>query len=369
MTLPPPWPYLISIPALILLGALLGWALRDLRARRAPAIAARSLDDALAKTRAELDRKAEALRDAETELTALEARLQALNKTLATARQQVEVKDQERDKLLITLDEEQASVEDARNSLHSIQQDIQVRSQEVQELLTSIDKSMEEMDLLKRMLESYKVKTARLTQQVQWQDSELRMLRHTVQAKTGEINEARALLEQRDAELHLLIRQRQQRDSDIANARKMLTKRDDELRRLLGRGEEPFVEGGGPPPAPLPPPEVTAPARRRIDVTPPQPPPLPEGQAAADADEEEELPPLEAGADEGDQDIAMIPRLADFYANQLREKGITTIRQLAGYTPEELQRMLYIPGHHSPHIEGWIKAARRLTRRHKTSSP
>lgn len=366
MALPLPWPYLISVPALLLLGALLGWALHATRAGRQPL----AIGSRLAKTQAEIKQKEEALHAAETELAQYEARLQTLNKAVSTTRQQVEDSEEEHKQLLMILDEWQASIQNVQDSLHTIRQGLQARSKENDDLIVNIDKSLEEMDLLKKMQDSYQVKTNRLTQQVQWQDSELRMLRHTVQAKTTEISEARALLEQRDAELRLLIRQRQQREIDIANARKALSQRDNELRRMLGREGEPFVEGGGQPPKPLPgsgsEPERREPVRR-VDVTPALPSTTSDDKPAARSviEEEDDSHLLPLDGDQGEQDITVIPRLADYYASQLRAKGISTVRQLAEHSPEELRAMLYIPGHHSPHIENWVKTARRLARHKK----
>lgn len=367
MELPLPWPYLISVPALLLLGALLGWALHAARSGGHP----RAVGSRLAQAQTEIKQKEDALHNTETELAHHEARLQMLNKAVSTTRQQVEDSEEEHKQLLMILDEWQASIQNAQDSLHTIRQGLQARSQETDDLISTIDKSLEEMDLLKKMQDSYQVKTTRLTQQVQWQDSELRMLRHTVHSKTSEISEARSLLEQRDAELRLLIRQRQQREIDIVNARKALSQRDDELRRMLGRGGEPFVEDGGQPAKPLPEsggqPAGRGPTRR-VDVTPALPATVSADRPTTSDEIEEEdddtrLSTLDG--DGGEQDITVIPRLADYYANQLRGKGISTVRQLAEHGPDELRAILTIPGHHSPHIENWVKTARRLSRQKK----
>ncbi len=361
MALPLPWPYLIAVPALLLLGVLLGWTLHATRTGSHP----RAIGSRLTQVQAEMKQKEENLLNAETELAQHEARLQTLNKAVANTRQQVQDSEEEHKQLLMILDEWQASVQTAQDSLHTIRQGLQARSQETDDLISTIDKSLEEMDLLKKMQDSYQVKTNRLTQQVQWQDSELRMLRHTVHSKTSEISEARALLEQRDAELRLLIRQRQQREIDVANARKALSQRDNELRRMMGREGEPFMgsgeqsvkplpgSGGGEPPRQEPP--------RRVDVTPALPSTVSGGKPTAEVEEEDDdLSDLDG--DGGEQDITVIPRLADYYANQLRAKGIVTVRQLAEFSAEDLRAMLTIPGHHSPHIENWVKTARRMSR-------
>jgi predicted flap endonuclease-1-like 5' DNA nuclease len=296
-----------------------------------------------------VDEKHDAVHAAEVQMAQLDFRLNYLNKAIALSRQQVEESEQEHDRLLVSLDERQASVKDAQNNLQSIRQSLQTRTVEADHLLEDIDKSIEEMDLLKQMKDGYVVKTDRLTQQVQWQDSELRMLRQTVKSRSNEIDEARALIEQRDAELRLLIRQRQQREIDIEHARQALAQRTDELRRQVGaQPGEGF--GADRPPARLPP--------RRVDVTPPEPPALP-------------LPPPRppaarpAAPDEIEDDLTVIPRLADFYARQLNARGIKSLRQLAALTEEEVRALLDIPPHHSPNIEGWLKAARKLTRKRR----
>ncbi len=58
-----------------------------------------------------------------------------------------------------------------------------------------------------------------------------------------------------------------------------------------------------------------------------------------------------------------IPRLADFYARQLHDHGIRSIRQLAELSEAEVRAMLNIPAYHSPNIDGWLRAARKLTRK------
>ena len=182
------------------------------------------------------------------------------------------------------------------------------------------------------------------------------------------VHEARALLEQRDSELRLLIRQRQQREIDIANARKVLSQRDDELRQQLRKEGRPPMDGGERPQPALPKPDKQE-VNHRVDVTAKQSPALPASRTLLEEDESDnDFYQTATSGEGGAQDIAVIPRLADFYANQLREKGITTVKQLAEHTPEELRAMLYIPGHHSPQIENWIKTARRLSRQKSADS-
>lgn len=338
------------LPLLALLaGALLGWGVSAAHNRRtrggAGMIPARQ-DQLELNT----EDKKEAIHAAEVGLAQLEMRLSYLNKAIASARQQVEDSEQEHDHLLVTLDERQASVKDAQNDLQMIRRSLQSRTQEADHLLESIDKSIEELDLLNQMKDSYLARSNRLTQQVQWQDGELRMLRQTVQTRTAEIDEARALLEQRDAELRLLTRQRQQREIDIEHARQALARRTDELRRQVGAaGGEAFF--GDEPPKLAP---------RRKDVTPTAPPRLPAASPIP-------APPRPPAPGEPDDDLTVIPRLADFYARQLKAQGIRTIRQLAALDEEQVRALLTIPSHHSPNIEGWLRAARKLTRRHRSA--
>jgi predicted flap endonuclease-1-like 5' DNA nuclease len=66
-----------------------------------------------------------------------------------------------------------------------------------------------------------------------------------------------------------------------------------------------------------------------------------------------------------EDDLTVIPRLVEFYARQLNAHGIRSIRQLAALGEDEVRAMLDIPAHHSPNIEGWLRAARKLTRKRR----
>lgn len=353
-TLPP---LLVSaLPLLgLLLGLLLGWSLTATHHRRVKRRGRRV--EASPELHLELsrDEKLDQMHAAEVELAQVEARLTHLNKTIAGMRQQVQDTQQEYDRLLLAFDERQTSVEETQSTLNSIRKNLQARNDERNTLLNAVDRSIEEMDMLRQMQDGYLVKINRLTQQVQWQDSELRMLRQTVKAKTAEIDEARALLDQRDAELRMVIRQRQQREIDIAHARQLVTQKDDELRRSMGMARAVDALPGGPPsPPPLP--------ARRVDVTPQQPRSLPQAAVV----ERVSAPPRRSEIhDDLEDDLTVIPRLAEYYARQLKEKGIRTVKQLAELTPDQVRSLIEIPGHHSPNIDGWLKAAKKLTRRRR----
>jgi predicted flap endonuclease-1-like 5' DNA nuclease len=338
-----------ALPILALLaGSLLGWGVSATHNRRSKR-RARNVPGHHDRQQLKYEDMQGVVHAAEVTLEQLEVRLSFLNKSIAAARQQVEEQEWENDRLLVTLDERQASVKDAQNNLQAIRSSLQTRTREADSLLENIDHSIEELDLLAQMKEGYGVKINRLTQQVQWQDSELRMLRQTVKAKTKDLDDARALLDQRDSELRLIIRQRQQREIDIEHARQSLAHRTDELRRQVGSsGGDPFISER--PPARLP--------AQRIDVTPLLPRPV----SAPTSAPASARPAIEL---EMEDDLTVIPRLADFYARQLKENGVKTIRQLASLNEDQVRSLLNIPAYHSPNIEGWLKAARRLTRKRR----
>ncbi len=330
-------PYFLAVAGLSL-GIGLGWFLHHHHTQRQSAPQPEDLDARIQALKTLAENKRLSIRQAEAMIAQMDLYLSTLNRDISHAREQLHERDHEHTRLLMALDERRASVEDAQSNLHQIRQKLQSREQEAETLLTDIDKSIEELDMLNDLKESYLVKINRLTQQVQWQDSELRMLQQTIRTKTAEIDEARALLDQRDAELRRVIRQRQQREIDLAHARQLLTQRDEELRQLLDRQHrddqalDATTRSNG------------APANR-IDVTPHKRASLPPGPAV-------EIP----AADEED-DLTQLPGLAEFYAAQLRAQGIRSFKQLAFATPEQIEQMLRFPGHFSPDISGWIQAA------------
>ena len=348
-----------SLPLIALaVGLLAGFALNATHHRRAARRLASRMPGPEVHMELSRDEKLDQMHAAEVELEQAETRLTHLNKTIAKARQQLDDTEQEYDRLLVAFDERQSTVNETQSNLNSIRQNLDARRDERNHLLGDVDRSIEELDMLRQMQEGYQVKINRLTQQVQWQDAELRMLRQTVKAKTSEMDEARALLEQRDAELRMLHRQRQQREIDIAHARQLIAQKDDELRRQMGvaRAVDAFP-AEPPPPLSLPP--------RRVDVTPRQPQRLP---GTALADPPDPVPVRSYLENELEDDLTVIPRLSPYYAEQLRNRGVKSLRQLAAMTPDQVRAVMDIPGHHAPNIEGWIKAAKRLTRKRRTES-
>jgi predicted flap endonuclease-1-like 5' DNA nuclease len=333
-------PYLLAVIT-FLVGIGAGWFLRNRRSAvsSAPQPAPDS-DERLAEINSMAENKRQAVRDAEALINQMESYLAILNKDIAAAREHVSHKETEHSRLLSILEERRTSIENAQGSLQSVEKNLQSREQQTETLLANIDKSLEEIDMLNELHETYLVRINRLTQQVQLQDSELRMLHQTVRAKTSEIEEAQALLDQRDTELRRIIRQRQQRDVDLDHARKLLAQRNEELRQVLQQqaqnevlempsrlDREPRVE------------HIAIPPRRRLPLLP---------GVAAD--------PEMDGSNISD-DLTQIPGLVEFYAAQLRANGITSFKQLANARPEDIQHMLDMPGHFSPDIKRWIEAA------------
>jgi hypothetical protein len=365
-------PYLLLVPALIV-GLMLG---RLLKARARPATSTSPADPADPQVE-------EKLRLAETEQVAMQDQLAKLQKSIAAARRQIDAADREYTQLLTIMDERRASIASARQDFQAERQPSPEESLQTEALLGEIDRSMDELDMLTSMKENYDVKTTRLTQQVHWQESELRLLRQTVKARTAEIEEARALLEQRDAELRLMIRQRQQRDIDINHARSLLVRQDEELKRLLGGPpRDPFAGqvGSSAPESSQSPPvvrRITLPAvsSDQPRLTPPQaeqaasrPMELP---APDRPPESLQFPVVEMPLASDDVDLAGVPHLSKFYADQLRQHGIRTARELAELSEEAVAGMLEFPPHHTPDIAGWLRAASRLSpprRRRRSAS-
>jgi predicted flap endonuclease-1-like 5' DNA nuclease len=336
-----------------------------------------------------LDDKIGQMHAAEVEIAQVEMRLTHLNKTIASTRQQLDETEQEYDRLLVEFDQSQSSVEQTNSNLNAIRQSLEARSADRSKLLSEVDQHIEELDMLKQMQDGYDVKINRLTQQVQWQDSELRMLRQTVKAKTAEIDEARGLLDQRDAELRMLHRQRQQREIDIAHARQLIAEKDSELRHKmsvasafdslpLDRPAAQMGSGQGAPPAShasAPPPPIPAlpsnetmrsdilKSASRVDVT-PREQPIPASTQVI-----ERVARPVAAPDEPDDDLTVLPRLTPFYASQLRQQGIRTIRQLAEMEAQQVRLLLDPPPHHEPECEKWVNAAKKLTRRRRKPEP
>ena len=292
----------------------------------------------------------------EGELSRLEARSASLHQEITRVRQQIREQEQEQAQLLLALEERRTSLQDVRAELQNIEQSIRSHKQEVDSLTQSIDSSLEELELLTNLKETYTARINRLTQQVQWQDSELGMLRQALKAKTAEIEEAQALLKQREADLRRLIRQRQQREADLEHARQLLTQRDDELRRLFHYSEASeriLLESKQPPDHVQP--SCAAGGHDRPMLVP--------GTVVNRSDVKEVKDDLAGDRDVQDDeqdDLTIIPGLAQLYARQLNELGIKTFRELARADAADLERRLKIPGHYSPDISRWIETARKL---------
>lgn len=341
------WPYLLIL-LIPLTGGIALWLFCARRAASRAGRQARPSHAAAIHTQAEEKRRDIQLTEAE--IARLETRLLQLNRELASAQQHLLEQEEEHARLMMHLDEQRASVD---GNLSAVEQSLRSRQQAVREMLAHIEKSIEEHDWLAGLHKSYQAKINRLAQHVQRQDGELKILQQAARAKTVEIEEAQALLSQRDSELRRLIRQRQQREADLSHARQLLKARDDELRQVLSRrqseGETLVIEQ----PARLPGRDKQLgplPVRPRLGA-----PNLPADPASGDAPVS-----VEPGGDDGD-DLTVIPGLADLYETQLKAQGIKSLQQLAHADPDEIQRMLHIPGHHSPDIAAWIEAARRLT--------
>lgn len=337
----------VFVPLALILGGLAGWYLRA-RSGLSGSPEAGAPGESPPPEPVLVARR-QAVQDAEKELVQLEARLARLTKAIAALQNQVQESEQERRRLLAALSEHQNWLQKDHPNLHGSQSISETDRREGRDVLEDIDRNIEELELLSQLRDTYRVKINRLTQQVQRQDSELRMLRQAVKEKTAEINSAQALLDQRDAELRRLIRQRQQREVDLENARRLLKEQEDELRRLLhhyhqviSSEEEPRTH-------------INRPVERHSD----EKPMLPSGDPEVD----ESLTGPDSGADEAEDDLTVIPGLADLYARQLKAGGIRTLKQLAQAHPDEVRALLQVPGHYSPDVLNWIKAARRLTAR------
>ncbi|MCC6905169.1 MAG: hypothetical protein IT326_04940 [Anaerolineae bacterium] len=335
MNLPLYWPYILAA-ALLVAGLLTGWFLG--RAGKAPRKAVTSHADEHPPVTGAI------YQPAKSDLQRMDGEINRLTQAVSAARQQISDNTREYQSLLLTLDERRAEVEAARGQMTALQAQMREHAETSETLLGKIDAALEEIELLEQLKETYASRLNKLTQQAQWQDSELRMLRQTIKARTTEIDEARALLEQHDADHHRLTRQRQQREVDIAHVAQMLREQEEQLQTLLRerkKNETSIVEAQivYHPSDPLP-------GRRGVAM-------LPSGETVSDP--LSWIPQAAPGAP--DDDLTRIPGLADLYARQLRQHGIRTFQQIAESKPRDIEMLLSIPGHFSPDIPGWIRAA------------
>ncbi len=319
-------PYIITI-IVFFVGGLVGWWL----GRRSSAKAEASADNSRSEKTS--------LQDARAELAQIETRLKHVNELKATAQQHLDEHCQEHSQLLLSLEEQRATVEEVRADLEAAQRKMSDYQQEINQLLADIDRRQQELEMLNNMKESVGVQADQLTQQVQRHDSRLRILRQTVRERSKEIAEMEALLEQRSATLRRLTGDRQRLDVDIAQAEQLLNQQTERLQQLLNRHPEPEPD------------HHHTEEHNRVDVTPRRSFRLPSqvDDSAGVADESDE------------DDLTVIPALADFYARQLKAGGVKLIAQLAYADPDEIRKLLRdVPGHLNPGVEGWILAAREI---------
>ncbi len=204
-------------------------------------------------------------------------------------------------------------------------------------MLSRLNERIEELDALQDMHDSYQVKINRLTQQVQRQDDKLRMLHQTLRSKTAELNEAQALLDRRDSERQRVIRQRELREKDIAREQHLLDQRNEEFQNLNQNFKSTEAVDSPVASSLILQHESVAVTRAALPLS------LPSG----------------SGSD-GPDDLTEIPGLATLYASQLRLHGVETFEHLSRSRPEDIQRMLDIPGHFSPDIRRWIATANQV---------
>jgi predicted flap endonuclease-1-like 5' DNA nuclease len=334
--------YLLLIAALFI-GFAMGWVFRrtqQLRRSSVPANPPLALaainqrsDPSLALAISPLT----AIQDAEAQRLQMEMALASLNKDIAALRTQVKSQEQEYSHLLIDLDEFQTSPTENQSVSSGGRRNNYPEGRKTEDILASMDERGEEMDALQEMHDSFQVRINRLTQQVQRQDDTLHILYQTLRSKTEELNEAQALLERRDSERERIIRQREQRDRDIARELDLFAQRDKTFQSLLQKTtltpaeDEPFASD-------LIPGDEEDPI-----LTLPFPAALPDGISSDNPD-----------------DLTDIIGLGKLYADQLRLHGIETFEHLARSRPEDIQRMLQIPGHFSPDIRRWIATANQI---------
>ncbi len=221
--------YLLTALALAA-GLSLGWLLRPRWEHHRNVGAVAPPDEAPA---ALSEDKRRAVQDAEVELAHLEAQLAQLQQSIAATRRQIQESSEEHRRLLLDLDAQEASRQDARGTLYTVRQNLEAQKSRTDEMLADINASMEEYEVLSALSETYAARIRRLTQETQRQDSELQLLRQTLNARAAEIREAQQQVQQREAELRDLRRQCQQREAQIAEARQQLAERSEELRRLI----------------------------------------------------------------------------------------------------------------------------------------
>ena len=284
------------------------------------------------------------IQEAETLMTRLDTYLATLQSDIGDVRAQVELREQEHTQLLATLNERRAQIESTQVHLK------EAVATPADRVVEDIDRTMDELDTLHQLKDDYLGEIAQLTQDLERQDSELRMLRQTHTLRTEQMIEAQALADQADRDLRRLIHDRQSHDIDIEYARRAIKELETELRDLIKQQQNlrNHIHVA----------RQNAASEQDVIYVPPRPPNrLPSGR------EHRALPSGQI------DDLSLIPGLLEIYAVQLRILGIRSFMELSACDPADLARRLDIPGHHRPDIGGWIAAARRLAYEDNTHSP
>jgi len=344
--------YLLPIAGL-LIGFAMGWIFKTRQARRssvsmplAPVLAIPASTQMADRPTALAISTSTAIREAEVQQLQLELVLAGLHEEIAALQAQISTQEQEQTRLLYDLDHKSVSAKGAIPSADA--GDISANRRKTEDILSLMSDRVDEIDALQEMHDSFQIRIDRLTQQVQRQDDELHMMYQTLRAKTEEINEAQALLDRRDSEQEIIIRQRTQRERDIAREKNRIQQMDEELQRLLQDSATVETEN-----------QVVSnniavdSGTEQIIIPPTFLRSLPDGMRNHSAD-----------------DLTEILGLGRLYADQLQLHGIETFDHLARSRPEDIQRMLEIPGHFSPDIRRWIATANQIvaTRRNKTQN-
>lgn len=228
MTLLTMWPYLLTIPAL-LIGLVLGWQLHAARRRRELADATAPLTSA-AYAHTRLKDKHTNADGAKSEFDIAERQLDSIRNAVAKARQQADDLDREHAQLLDEIEVRREELQEDRRTLETLRQ----KSQTAQEqMLTDIDLGGEEIEELERMRDTYTQRINRLSQQVEEQLNQLDRLRRAYNENAEAAEHLRDEAHQVDVEYERLLRERQQRERDLNRVREQIAERTATLKGLL----------------------------------------------------------------------------------------------------------------------------------------
>jgi chromosome segregation ATPase len=343
-------PYLL-IPPAVLVGILAGWSLAAQRFSRSSFVSKPShLSSRLARFTTQAEDKRKEVQRAEADLARLETQHAELIASIAAISQQVDAKTRQYKALLTELSKLRDAAEQAETDIQNVPppQTSLVRRARNGGTFADIHQDVKDLVLLENLRDTYRQEIHRLTQFTEDQDYQIRRLNQMVERKESDIKDAEQLLELRDAELRRLIHQRQQCEVNLANARRELKVREDELRhalRSIQHPDTPFdIEG-----------QIIS--QTRVDR------PRRGGRLLASGDLTDEPEGDVRDVEDAEDNLTIITGLADYYADQLKANGILTFAQLARSTPQEIERLIEIPGHFSPDIASWIQTARALTTR------